>query len=160
MVHVDPATKPVEQLEHTRSIRPRISPNPAEQVEVEAFVAAVGQVGTPTAAISHQAPEDTPEACPAREVEEDHGVCAVEALVVADAVVPEEVPVEDPVVAGDRCAELACGLLGRSARPAFAPEDPVEIDDSQPGLLRDLGREHAFARSAGAQDHDAFHLTR
>src|SRR5438552_6402019 len=70
-----------EDREHARAIRARVVPDPAQQLEVEAFAAALGQIWTRTALVAHESNQHAPEARRARKVEEDHRVGALEARV-------------------------------------------------------------------------------
>src|SRR2546421_10959889 len=88
-------------------LRPRVAPDPLQVLPVESLRRR--EVRPLLSVVSHTAPEHTPDAEPARRVEEEHGIGAVEASVVAAA----EVAVEDPPVACDDGRELGLRLVAR-----------------------------------------------
>ena len=152
---VDTVERP-ESFQHARAIVLRVPPDPAREVGVEAFAASRRQVRPRAASVTDGAPEDAPQARASREVEVDDGVDALEARIAC----PEEVPVEDPALAGDRGLEVAQRFVRGRRSPAGAPEDPIEVDDGESGAGGETRRELALPRAAVAEDRDALQLSR
>ena len=94
-----------KRLQDARALDQWIRPDPAQDGSTDALGTPLGQVGAGAASLARRALEHPPQARPAREIEEDEGVGALETSVTA--FLAEEVPVEDPLVASDRGRKLA-----------------------------------------------------
>jgi len=96
---------------------------------------------------------DAPEAAPAREIEVDDGVGALE----ADFHGAREVSVHHPARGLDQLIDGAGKLCIGNGSPAGAPIGAVEVNDGQVELLAQRPGKGGFSGSGTADDEDALH---
>lgn len=120
-----------------------VTPSPGQQPRPE-FSAFAGS------------PQCLPAAAGQREVEDHHSVGSGKAF--AEGVVGAEVPVDDPALGGDQLTLPHDPLIAGGRGRAGTPEQPVELDDRQPGDLAEAPRHGGLTGASAAQQDDALHV--
>ena len=128
-------------------------PNKSEKLRVELFATAIGHVGTVAMPSENRAPDGATQTTPLGEVEEDGGICRLEAECECRSIVSVDDPGVSCKLGGELCTEFSSWRLD----PTGSPMKPIKVDERQAAHVGEPTSESRFAGSGTAENENALH---